>query len=141
MWDWFILRTSIFTEFFSSNCNDHVKMEIHIITCFIRLYSLRKCPSGTLGIACEIKCSFPSFGEGCKQRCNCDKWRCNHIYGCRPPGNPNCIQCGFSSVKIWKHCLIYFMLNLLVGSTTPWRPPLYEIVFYVMLWLIRVDVM
>ena len=67
-----------------------VKFVMYCIICIIKLYksTLRECPSGTFGRACQFKCHYPSFGEGCRQRCDCDEGFCNHIEGCPPLGNP-----------------------------------------------------
>ena len=67
-----------------------VKLVMYCIICIIKLYksTLRECPSGTFGRACQFKCLYPSFGEGCRQRCDCGEGLCNHIEGCPPLGNP-----------------------------------------------------
>lgn len=38
---------------------------------------------GYTGNKCEIPCRCPSYGEYCKQECNCEEQYCNHITGCQ----------------------------------------------------------
>lgn len=41
-----------------------------------------RCPNGFRGSYCELKCSFPFFGQGCVQRCLCAEEDCHYSTGC-----------------------------------------------------------
>ena len=143
----------ILTKNFFFECNCCVKMVLYCIICFIKRYlsTLRECPSGTFGRKCKIKCRYPSFGKGCRHRCDCGEGLCNHIEGCPPLGNPYDTYYSFSTLKMrkivkkipmkrktknimclnpifkWLHTRMEqnttLSTNLLVWGTKPRRPP------------------
>lgn len=40
------------------------------------------CAKGYTGLSCEIKCPFPSYGNGCQSKCNCISKDCDPTNGC-----------------------------------------------------------
>lgn len=41
------------------------------------------CAKGYMGLSCESKCTFPSYGLGCQSHCNCIEKDCDPANGCR----------------------------------------------------------
>lgn len=37
------------------------------------------------GLGCQ-RCPYPTYDDGCKQRCRCKPDFCSHIKGCQLPG-------------------------------------------------------
>ena len=48
------------------------------------LQLFRHCSSGYTGLFCNTKCSYPSFGDDCKYKCECPALLCHHKIGCLP---------------------------------------------------------
>lgn len=40
------------------------------------------CEIGFYGINCNIKCPYPTFGQGCQSVCNCNVTNCDYVNGC-----------------------------------------------------------
>ncbi|XP_056003004.1 uncharacterized protein LOC125661495 [Ostrea edulis] len=41
-----------------------------------------KCSSGYLGLNCSKVCPYPTYGERCSRKCNCERHTCHHEVGC-----------------------------------------------------------
>lgn len=43
------------------------------------------CDYGFIGINCDIKCHYPTYGKGCQSECKCDVPNCDYVNGCIQP--------------------------------------------------------
>lgn len=42
-----------------------------------------ECDVGYYGQNCNFPCRYPNYGKLCQNKCECNKSKCNHIYGCK----------------------------------------------------------
>ncbi|XP_062599153.1 platelet endothelial aggregation receptor 1-like [Saccostrea cucullata] len=69
----------------------------------IKSQRCEKCLPGYIGINCSYKCPYPSYGEACQAKCDCEKDTCDVSTGCFYEkteclpgyGGINCTKCPF----------------------------------------------
>ncbi|XP_065930135.1 uncharacterized protein [Magallana gigas] len=50
------------------------------------------CDKGFHGLNCDIMCQYPTYGQDCQSKCNCDVANCNHVNGCIQPTRKYMVQ-------------------------------------------------
>lgn len=59
----------------------HFKLLTLLVVLFIFFYYL-VCPLGYIGPNCTLTCRYPSYGQVCQNKCNCEKPHRDHRTGC-----------------------------------------------------------
>ncbi|XP_062603282.1 protein draper-like isoform X2 [Saccostrea cucullata] len=72
--------------------------------------TINVCPTGYQGNTCELKCRYPSYGDGCQSRCICQEDYCYHDTGCNmsydncrryPPERRNALLNSIILLAVW----------------------------------------
>ncbi|XP_062583209.1 multiple epidermal growth factor-like domains protein 10 [Saccostrea cucullata] len=69
---------------------------------------IKDCNPGFTGRYCELPCSYPGFGKGCQETCNCVKEYCDEENGCKDGSQT------FSSTTIKGTTKLHFTRNILI---------------------------